>query len=258
MHIKRVLVLVASLTVFAYMSTAVAQDESENDGLAQLVLITAKAGQELALEKAITNYHHHMADKKGAFRYQWYSVMTGPETGSYVARSGGHNWEDFDATHDWDEAANAKFLSDVQPYIASADFRITRIDDDVGIWPESMEGYQYFLITDWYIKSGQYGTFNKGLKKTDEILKAGGWPNYYAFVNTVSGGKGNQITLVSPRKSFADMAPKEPSFFEAITKALGGEQEAEAFLSKWGASYKSGQNRMLKYRPKLSDYGDEK
>ena len=45
---------------------------------------------------------------------------------------------------------------------------------------------------------------------------------------------------------------------EAMKKALGGEQEAEAFLAKWGASYKVGQNRMLKYRPKLSDYGDEK
>ena len=132
MHIKRVLVLVASLTVFAYMSTAIAQDESENDNLAQLVLITAKAGQEQALEKAITNYHHYMGDKKGAFHYQWFSVITGPETGSYVARSGGHNWEDFDATHDWDEAATEKFMSDVQPYIESADFRITRGDDDVG------------------------------------------------------------------------------------------------------------------------------
>jgi hypothetical protein len=257
MLIKRALMLIASLTLFAFMSTTVAQDQQENDGLAQVVLITAKDGQELALEKAITNYHHYMADKEGAFRFQWYSVITGPDTGTYVARSGSHNWEDFDATHDWDEAAGDKFLSEVQPYIESADFRITRTDKDLGIWPDSIKGYQYFLITDWYIKSGQIGAFNKGLKKIDGILKEGGWSNYYSFVHTVSGGKGNQITLVSPRKSYADMAPKEPSFIQAMNKALG-EEEAAAFLAKWGPSYYPGQNRMLKYRPKLSDYGDGK
>lgn len=257
MRIKRVLMLIAALTLCAFMSTAVAQDQPENDGIAQLVVITARDGQELALEKAITDYHHYMADKEGAFRYQWHSIMTGPDTGKYVARSGGHNWADFDATHDWDDAADAKFLSDVQPYIQSADFRIARTDRDLGIWPESMDGYQYFLVTDWHIKSGQFGAFNKGLKKIDEILKAGDWPNYYAFTHMVSGGKGNQITLVSPRKSFADMAPKEPSFIQAMNKALG-EEEAAAFLSEWGQTYKQGRNRMLKYRPKLSDYGDGK
>ncbi len=257
MHINRVLMLIASLTLFVFMSTTVAQDQPENDGLAQVVLITAKDGQELALEKAITGYHHHMADKEGAWRYRWYSIVTGPDSGKYIARSGGHNWEDFDATHDWDEAADAKFLSDVQPYIESADYRITRPDKDLGVWPESMEGYQYFLVTDWYIKSGQIGAFNKGLGKIDEILKAGGWQNYYSFVHTVSGGIGNQITLVSPRKSFADMAPKEPSFIQAMNKALG-EEEAAAFLAEWGPTYKQGRNRMLKYRPKLSDYGDSK
>jgi len=257
MQIKKVLMLIASLTLITGMSTAVAQDQQENDGLAQVVLITAKDGQAKALEKAITDYHHYMADKKGAFRYQWYSIITGPDTGKYFARTGNHNWADFDATNDWDEAAAAKFASDVQPYIEDADSRLTRTDDELGIWPDSMDGYQYFLITDWYIKTGNTRAFNSGLKKIDGVLKEASWPNYYAFVWTVSGGKGNQITLVSPRKSYADMAPKEPSFIDAMNKALG-EEEAETFLAEFGQTYKSGRNFMLKYRPKLSDYGDGK
>ena len=257
MQIKKALMLIASLALVAYTSTALAQDHEENDGLAQVVLITAKDGQAKALEKAITAYHHYMADKEGAFRYQWYSITTGPDTGKYIARTGSHNWEDFDAVHDWDEEAGAKFASEVQPYIENADFRITRTDGELGIWPDSMDGYKYFSVTDWYIRSGQIGAFNKGLKKIDGILKEANWPNYYAFVWSVSGGKGNQVTLVLPRKSFADMAPKEPSFIDAMNKALG-EEEAEAFLANWGGTYKPGKNRLLKYRPKLSDYGDGK
>ena len=255
MQFKKILIMVAALTLINGMSPAVAQDDDKNDGLAQVVLITAKDGQEKALEEAITAYHHYMADKKGAWRYKWYSIVTGPDTGKYIARSGDHNWEDFDAEHDWDEEAGARFVSEVQPHIADADFMITRTDDEVGMWPESMDGYKYFSITNWYVKAGQSKKFNDGLKKIDKALNDGGFPSYYAFTHPVSGGKGNQVTLVSPRKSFADMAPKEPKFIDVMSEALG-EEETGAFLADWSLSYKVGNNYLLKYRPKLSDYGD--
>lgn len=247
--------MIATLAIIFCMSPVIAQDEEENDGIAQIVLITPKEGHSKDLEEAITAYHKFMARKEGAWRYQWYSIITGPDTGKYIARSGSHNWEDFDAKHDWDEEAGAKFASGVQPFIADMDVSITRSDDELGIWPESMEGYQYFLITHWYVKPGSLGAYNKGIKKIDGILKEGGWPNYYAFTYTVSGGQANARTLVSPRKSFADMAPKEPTFIDAMNKAMG-EEEAQAFLAEWGQTYKQGSNYMLHYRADLSDYGD--
>lgn len=255
MRFKKILIMTALLALIGSMSHAVAQDEKDNDGLAQVVLITAKDGQAKALEEAITAYHHFMADKEGAWRYQWYSIITGPDTGKYIARSGGHNWEDFDAEHDWDEEAGARFVETVQPHIADADFSIAKTKEDLGKWPESMKGYKYISITHWYVKQGQGRAFNEGLKKIDKALNEGGFPNYYAFASPVSGGRSNQVTLVSPRKSYADMAPKEPSFYDVMNKALG-EEETKAFLADWSTTYKSGSNYLLKYRPKLSDYGD--
>jgi len=255
MQFKKILILVASLTLIGGMSHAVAQDEDKDEGIAQVVLITAKDGQEKALEKAITAYHKFMGDKKGAWHYQWYSIITGPDTGKYIARSGNHNWADFDAEHDWDEEAGASFAKNVKPYIADADVTITKTDDELGIWPEKLEGYKYFSITNWHVKAGQRKAFNDGLKKINEALKGGGFPSYYAFTHPVSGGRGNQVTLVSPRKSFADMAPKEPSFYEVMNKALG-EEETSAFLAEWSATYKAGDNFLLKHRPELSNYGD--
>ena len=105
MYFKKILIMVTALALISFMSPVVAQDDDENDGLARVVLITAKDGQNKALEEAITKYHHLMASKKGAWRYNWYSIETGPNTGKYIARSGDHNWADFDATHDWDEEA---------------------------------------------------------------------------------------------------------------------------------------------------------
>ena len=255
MKFKKMLIMAVALILIFSMSNTVAQDEKENDGLAQVVLITAKDGQEKALEEAITAYHHYMADKKGAWRYQWYSIITGPDTGKYIARSGSHNWEDFDAEHDWDEEADARFASKVLPHIADADFMIVKTNDEVGKWPENLDGYKYFSITRWYIKQGQGEAFNAGLKKIDKALNEGDFPSYYAFTKPVSGGRGNQITLVSPRKSFADMAPKEPKFIDVMNKSLG-EEETKALLADWSVTYKVGDNFLLKHRPKLSDYGD--
>ena len=257
MYFKKIFIMVTALAMLASMSFAVAQDGEKNDGLARVAVITAKDGQGKALEEAIVKYHHFMGKKKGAMRYQWYAIRTGPDTGKYIARSGGHNWADFDAKHDWDEEAGAKFASLVQPHIANAVITITKNDDELGIWPDSLEGYEYFSVTRWHIKPGHYDAFSEGLKKIDGILKSGGWPTYYSFINTISGGKGNSVMVVSPRKNFADMAPKEPAFMDVMKKAMG-EEEAKAFMADWGTTYKPGQNMLLQHMAEQSDYGDGK
>jgi hypothetical protein len=253
MQFKKILMVLVSLAMINFASQAVAQEE--NDDLAHMVRITAKDGHAKDLEAAITAYHHFMGDKPGAFRYQWFSVMTGPDAGTYIARSGDHNYADFDAVHDWDDASQAKFASDVQPFIADSDIVITRGNDEVGMWPDSLADYSLYSVTKWHVKSGKGRAFDEGLKKVDGILKAGGWPNYYAFYDPISGGKGNTTTLVSPRKNFADLAPKDPDFMAILNKAMG-EDEAAAFLAEWSATYYVGQNMLVRHRPDLSDYGD--
>ncbi|NNK03155.1 MAG: hypothetical protein HKP21_01280 [Xanthomonadales bacterium] len=125
------------------------------------------------------------------------------------------------------------------------------------MWPESLEGYQYYSATRWHIKPGHNNAFWEGLKKVDAILKENGWPNYYSFIDTVSGGYGNSVMIVSPRKSYADMAPKEPSFMDIMNKVMG-EEETEAFMAEWATTYKSGANMLLKHMPEQSDYGHDK
>lgn len=254
MYFRKILITITALALMCLMSPVVAQDNEKNDGLARVALITAKAGQNKALEEAITKYHHYMAGHEGSWRYNWYSIETGPDTGKYIARSGGHNWADFDAEHDWDEEAGKKFQEMVAPHIDSAVVTITKNDDELGMWPESLDGYEYYSVTSWYVKQGHGAAFSEGLKKINGLLKEGGWPNYYSFIDNVSGGKGGEMMLVSPRKGFADMAPKEPKFIDIMNKAMG-EEEAQAFLSEWSQTYKVGTNKLLRHRAELSDYG---
>jgi len=253
MKTKNILIKIVSIIFLAVLTSAYAEDKEKNDGLAQVIMVTAKQGQSEALEEGITKYHKYMSDKKGAWRYQIFRIETGKNTGKYIARSGGHNWADFDATYDWEKKAGKKFKKLIAPHVESAVTSITKTDDEVGMWPENMDGYQYFLLTRWNIRPGMNKEFSDGLKKVDAILKEHKWPNHYAFVDTVSGGYGNFVTLVSPKKSYADMAPKGVKFIDYMNKGMS-EEESGAFLKKWGATYKTGEYYMIKYLSEVSKY----
>lgn len=255
MYVKRIMLVVSALALLFSMSVAVAQDTEKKGNIAQVVIITPKEGQGKALEAAITEYHHFMGTKPGAFRWQWYAIVTGEDTGKYLARTGNHDWADFDATHDWDDESGAKFSSLVMPHIDNIVASFTRTDDELGIWPESMEGYNLFSVTRWHVLPGQYGAFMDHLRKIDTTLKANDFPTPYGIIHNVSGGHGNSLALVIPRKNFADMAPKEPSFMDLMKKTMG-DDEAEKFVANWGSTYKTGETFLLRYLQEQSDYGD--
>ena len=236
--------------------SAIAQDQPDNDGVARVVFITPKDGQGPALEKAFTDYHHWMGDKEGALRYQWYEIVSGDEMGSYVARTGGHNWADFDAKHDYDAAAEAKLNTEMRPLMAHARWVYTVDERDLGMLPENMADYTLFSVTHWYVQPGQMGAFRAGLGKIHAALKAGQFAGHYSIVSVQSGGHGNEVVLVLPYKNFADMAPKQPSFMDVLSQAVGGMEAAGKLLSDFGATYKVGASYLIRYRPDLSDYGD--
>lgn len=97
--------------------------------------------------------------------------------------------------------------------------------------------------------------FRKSLKKIVEILKAGGYPGYFVFHSMGSGGHGNRVSIVSPKKSWAGFSEQSPSFYEIMTKELGGEAEFEKFMSEWSATLKTGGSHAVKYLEEASDYG---
>jgi len=237
---NRVTLIVLSILASVFWLMPVqAQD---NDGIATTVMITPKAGHEKALVKGITDYHHWVANFDGHFEYTWYEILTGPNTGKYLARSGGHNWSEFDADYDWQKEADKVFETNVAPF---------------SHWPESFEGYTHFQVQDWYVKGGQYGKFRRGLKKVSDTLKAGNFPGYWGFFSVESGGYGNQVSLVTAHKGWSDMADKDPSFFDIMSEALGGAEEFDTFMSDWGATFKEGHSRMVRRMPEASDYGKD-
>jgi hypothetical protein len=191
-------------------------------------------------------------------RYNWWKVLTGPNTGTYYAYSGNHNWADFDAEYDWQEKSNEVLEANVMPHVESMVRSIDVGMDDVSHWPEDWDGYTHIQVESWYVKNGHFSKFNKGLKRIVGALKEGGFPYHFGFTRTASGGYGGEINLISPSKGWAGMAEEEPSFYDIMTKELGSAEAFDEFMADWGDTFKVGRSEMLEYMPGASDYGDDK
>lgn len=248
------MLLAASLLAVAL--PAIAQEE-KNEGVARTAIITPKAGHSDELLEAIEKYHKWIAQFEGHHRYNWYEIVSGPHTGKFAARTGGHNWADFDAEYDWQKESGEVFQRDVLPHIEHMEMHYTTDMDDMSHWPESFEGVTHFAIENWYVKNGQYGKFRRGLSKIVETLKAGGFKGHWGFISVASGGYGGQIQLVMPNKGWAGMSELEPSFFDVMSKELGGPEEFDAFMSDWGSTFKTGENWMVRRLEAASDYGTD-
>lgn len=233
------------------------QAEDESEGVGVLLKITPKAGHDEALLKGITDYHHWVAQFDGHMKFNWWKIVTGPDTGKYLAYSGDHNWADFDTKHDWEDQSDEVIANNVMPHVESME-RTMHVDmDNMSHWPEDWTGYTHLQAEAWYIKNGHRGAFNKGLERIVNALKEGDFPGHWGFTYVASGGHGNQVDLLVPSKGWAGMSDKNPSFYEIMVKDLGSEEAFESFMVEWGETFKTGHSEMIEYLPEASDYGEE-
>ena len=251
MKFRKLLILMLGI---AWLLPAAAQD-SENIGT--LVKITPKKGHDDELIEAITDYHKWIADKEGAMRYNWYKVLTGPDTGLYYAWSGGHDWKDFDAEYDWQSDASEMMQDKVMPHVEDIDRMMARTMNDWSHWPEDWTGYTHYHLTDWYVSPGEGNAFRKGLQKIVSTLKEGGYTEHWGFHSMVSGTRGGHFVLVSPTKGWAGMSEPETTFYDIMSKEFGDEEAYETFMSNWSKTFKTGATMTVEYMPGASDYGDD-
>ena len=257
MRSKILVPFLAALLALAFCLPALAQDGEKNDNMAIVWVFDIKDDQEDAFEEAVKAFHRDfMADKEGAFHWDWYNVLTGPNTGRYIARSGGHNWADLDAEYDWEDEVDAYIEANISPYIDHAERYMSVGDNDIHNYPEDWSNMRYINLEEWHVSNGMGRKFNEGLKTIHGHLKEGDFPVYYAFSYNASGGKGNTVTLATFHENWASMAEPSPSFGEIMVEAMG-EEEFQSFIADWSSTFKTGRTWTVVHRQDLSHFDDE-
>ncbi|MCF6262965.1 MAG: hypothetical protein L3J24_05185 [Xanthomonadales bacterium] len=237
------------LSMFMSLSVIAAEDE-RTDGIAIAWTMDIVDGKGDAFKDAIKDFNKLYNKKPRAFKWQWYLVMTGPDTGKYIARSANHNWADMDAIEGiWDEELSDFWALNVAPFIENAERFITRTDSEIPNWPEGKED-KFFTLQEIYAES--WGDF-KDIRIIHETLRgAGAFKAVDGLSAEVALSQPNTATLVFAASSRADTNGPSPSFRET-RKTQMGEDELKSLLKVHNDSYKDTHSTLMKYLPEFNE-----
>jgi hypothetical protein len=196
----------------------------------------------------------HMAWHKSqndSWTWHVWEITTGPDTGSYLIASCGHDWKDFDGRDKFnvDDGANAS--ATMGPYQAASTMAYYVLRPDLS--PPTPPGPPppYLSVTHFFLKPEGVLDFNDGVKKASAAM-AKAMPsspsNWYSLVN---GGPGPEVVLVQERKNIAELqGPPGKTVDQVVQEAYG--DQGPAIMAAIRKAYKSNYTELLHFRSDLS------
>jgi len=247
------LIAAALLAVLPFAATA--QDDGAAPALATAWMLVPKKGMGAEFEAAIKE-HVAMREEAGDSRdWQMYVPVIGRKMNVYAVRYCCFDWPDQDA---YGEEAQEKgfgehFNETVMPYVDYIQHYLERIDMENSAWPENTDGYKYFGVTSWVWEEDASMQVDEVRKQFSQAAIEHGWgeDNPWVWMNRI-GGK-PMLMLVSPFKSYADMAPPEQSFFEFMIENTDmDEGDVAGMFETFGDGFESSDYTVWMHRPDLS------
>ena len=166
----------------------------------QYYMSKPKAGNAAAFE---AGRKKHMAfHKKANDTFTWitWEVISGPEMGSFLTGTAGHEWKDFDGWDKFEAEDGADVAVNLTPYTESTRGAFWVYRPDMSISPEAAEPSKFLQVLEFLVKPEGVTSFteavmkiNEGLKKTNNATNASRW---YVLA---SGDDGPRFALVQER-----------------------------------------------------------
>lgn len=247
---RRSTAVLVCLTLIAVACPLVAQDHAGS--ISRVSFWTVKAGMLDQFEAGLKKHNefHRSANDPNAL-HTW-TVLNGPDAGSYIRGSLGHDWADFDQEDSTSEEDARDVAANLDPYIETDVPRHYLFLRDISS-PPKPEGISP-LSNVIFFRLNQDGeqAFREGITKFHEAVGKTQWPTKGYFWHELwSGGAHPTFVLVLPMDSWADMVPLEPAFPEMIIQAYGPE-EGLALLESFGQVIKKQWSQVHQYRTDLS------
>lgn len=245
-------VTVLAAALFALPSAATAQANK-----AQVYHFEPMAGAEADFEAALQSHAEWREQNEDPWHWDVYQVVQGKHAGSFVVRSGGHTWAEFD---DYGQGFGAEgqehFAANVGPMVASTKAYVEAVDTALVRWPDDTAHAPLIEVTDYELKPGSGSDWYDVAEKFHEAIVQEDATGYYHAIAYPEAGASGYARLVNPHSSWADFEDPERSFMD-IMHAVYGEEETEAMGEKFTSSYSDTRSMVLRYRPDLSVAGSE-
>lgn len=250
---KLILSLLAGLVCSLPLST---QAEDNPPPLAEVWLVTPKAGQLGEFQAAFKQHGEFRQAHGDPFKWQVYTSIVGDELNRYAIRYCCVNWADLDAYENWNEAnpeVLGHWFETVAPYVENIQHYFDEIDWDDSHWAADAGPFRYFAVTEWGIKGGHEADFTSARKMMSQIAINQGWTTAgrnWIWTNAI-GGK-DRSAIVVPHENFAHMAGGEETFYEFLAKHMGSDEAAGDLLKKFSSSTWGSKMTLWEHVPELS------
>ena len=250
------LAMLALVFVLLPGTAAVAADKAMSKtptgNIADRWVFWPKAGQEKEFEAAVKE---HTAWRKNAgepFTWTTYQPIVGTDLTYYVIRSDDHQWKDFDAEHAWSAKAKADnaYEQQVGVHVARVEHFFEETDPAHSHMADNNKNYKYFGVTTRHLKNGSRGEMMGALNKIQKALTDEKWPYHYRLAWLIGGR--DDLRIVIPMKSYAEMADPDPSLRAVLAKGLGSDDAANTTLKQFGSSFEGEDYTVFAIRPDLS------
>jgi hypothetical protein len=220
--------------------------------LADSWLIWPKEGHRAEFEAALKETLAWRRQAGDPFEWRVFTPSLGEDLGHFVVRSGGHNWQDFDARAAWSEKAGSAdhYRRVLGPHVDRIERYVIRLMPEQTYWPESDADYRFFGVTRLTLKSGSGRDVRSALQEMKQAAEKGKWDGGWA-VSSVVGGEGG-LQAVWRFTSWADMADRNPTFAQMVASVLGSEEAATALMARLNTNIESSDYTIYRIRPEFN------
>lgn len=241
------------LVLGALQVQAQAKDKTgeEPANVATTWILWAKPGPRADFEAAIKTHAAWRKQAGDPMHWKIYGPIAGDDLDHYVVRSGDHRWGDFDAESDWVKKAQADATYEAQlgGHVARVEHHFAEVSAEHS-YPGPEGEYRYFGVSRIRLHPGTEGQFFAALKTVVAAAKAGKWPRGWTTSNVIGGS--NDVLVVWPYTSFADMKRIEPGFASVLGTFMDSEGAARGLLDGLSSTIEFSDYAIYVYRPDLS------
>jgi hypothetical protein len=242
-------VVSAALAVFV---SAGASAQQSQDTVVEVHRVTPKPGMREQLEAGRVKHMAWHKQQGDTWAWHVWEVITGPDTGSYIVGSPGHQWKDVDAwTAKMAKGDAADAAVNLAPHQASSTMSYWVMLADASRPPAAGGPPVMATLTTYHVKPGKGDQFRDSLRTVKGALDKASFPRRAIWYVLANGGTAGTYAVLSPRASMADMALPEPSMRQVVETALG-KAAADAAFNAFNDAVESGTSELLQFRSDLS------
>jgi hypothetical protein len=249
----RFILSVLVLLLFTLPAAAIADDSPPP--LAEIWLITPKAGHQAEFMKALVEHMAFRSSHGDPRAWETYTPVLGKDLNRVGIRYCCFNWADQDSYEEWAAGATEirqNMEKTLEPHIEKSEHYLESLDWGNSHWVEADKPYRFYAVTEYTIKPGHAMAFDAARDKISQIALNQGWAtdnHPWLWASTIGGEPVESIII--PHVNYASFERSGESFLTFLSRHMSAD-DAAALLSEFANASSSMNFQIWEHQENLS------